>query len=293
MVGVPKAPTVVVAVVLLVTGCGASAGGSDRAGAGSRMDSVLVVPDGTELLGTVFPAAQAGTWDAVLLVTGDDPLAVLRSLVQQTEDAGYDLSAHRTDGAACEVFRRAALECSAYASREGSPESYEFALRWGIVDGASFRHVLVRRSSESIWREPHLISVVAELPPPPEPLDDWEAPEVGDPVAAPPEAFDEDVVELEAGGRVLGPAAHSWSLTGGFNVVVALDDDVDLADVAAAYAAQFGDRGFEGQISVSDLEGRSAVAARYTQAGGGEIEAVAVAGSEEGRRFLLLSRADD
>lgn len=194
---------------------------------------------------------------------------------------------------ACDVFRRAALECSAYASREGWPESYEFALRWGILDGASFRHVLVRRDSESIWREPNLTSVAAEFPPPPEPLDDWEAPDVGDPVAAPPEAFDEDVVELEAGGRVLGPAAHSWSLTGGFNVVVALDDDVDVGDVAAAYAAQFEDRGFEGESSASDFEGRSAVAARYTQAGGGEIEAVAVAGSEEGRQFVLLSRADD
>jgi hypothetical protein len=55
-----------------------------------------------------------------------------------------------------------------------------------------------------------------------------EGPEVGDPVAAPPEAFDETVVELEARGQVLDPAAHSWSGTGGFNVVVALDDDVDV-----------------------------------------------------------------
>jgi hypothetical protein len=94
-------------------------------------------------------------------------------------------------------------------------------------------------------------------------------------VAAPPEAFDETVVELEAGGRVLGPAAHSWSLTGGFNVVVALDDDVDVDHVVAAYAAQFEDHGFEGEIPESDFEGRSAVAARYTAGGGGEIEAVA------------------
>jgi hypothetical protein len=112
-------------------------------------------------------------------------------------------------------------------------------------------------------------------------------------VAAPPEAFDETVVELEARGQVLDPAAHSWSGTGGFNVVVALDDDVDVDDVVAAYAAQFEDQGFEGEISESDFEGRSAVAARYTAAGGGEIEAVAVAGSEEGQWFVLLSRADD
>lgn len=293
MVSVGNVRAVVIAVGLLAAGCGASVGGSDREGAGSRMDSVLVVPEGTELLGAVFPAAEEGNWDAVLLVTGEDPFVVLRDLVEQAEEAGYDVSAHRTDGAACDVFRRAVLECSAYASSEGSPESYEFSLRWGILDGASFRHVLVRRASESIWWEPNLTSLESDLPPPPEPLDDWEAPEVGDPVAAPPEAFDEDVVVLEAGGRVVGPAAHSWSVTGGFNVVVALDEDVDVDDVAAAYAAQFEDRRFEGEISASDFEGRSAVAAGYTQAGGGEIEAVAVAGSEDGRRFVLLSRADD
>jgi hypothetical protein len=229
----------------------------------------------------------------VLVVTGNDPLAVLQELVQQTEEAGYDVSAHRSDGAACEVFRGSALECSAYASRQGAPESYEFSLRWGNLDGASFRHVLVRRRSLAIWREPNLTEVEADLPAPPKPLDDWEAPEVGASVAAPVEAFDEDVVELEAGGRVLEPAAHSWSLTGGFNVVVALDDDVDVHAAIAAYAAQFEERGFEGEISESDVEGRATVAARYTQAGGGEIEAVAVAGADEAPSFVLLARADD
>ena len=257
------------------------------------MDSVLVVPEGTDLVGSVFPAANEGDWDAVLLLTGDDPFAVLRDLVEQTEEAGFDVSAHRTDGAACEVFRDAALECGVSASRKESPESYEFSLRWGDLDGASFRHVLVRRWSESIWSEPNLTSVEADLPAPPGPLGDWDAPDVGDPVAAPPDAFDEDVVELEAGGRVLGPAAHSWSLTGGFNVVVALDDDVDVQAVVAGYAAQFESRGFEGGISATDFEGHPAVAARYTAAGGGEIEAVAVTGSEEGRWFVLLSRGDD
>lgn len=287
-------PLACLAVTVTLAACSADDGSElTTDGAGSPMDAVLVVPEGTELVGTVFPAAEEGNWDAVLLVTGDDPLAVLRDLVDQTEDVGYDLSTLRNNGAACEVFRRAALECSAYASRQGSPETYEFALRWGNLDGASFRHVLVRRRSESIWLEPNLTSVESDLPAPPEPVDDWEAPAVGDPVAAPPEAFDETVVQLEAGGRVLGPAAQSWSGTGGFNVVVALDDNVDVDDVVAAYAAQFEDRGFEGEISKRDFEGRSAVAARYTAAGGGEIEAVAVAGSEEEQWFVLLSRADD
>lgn len=257
------------------------------------MDAVLVVPEGTELVGTVFPAANEGDWDAVLLLTGGDPLAVLRDLVEQTDEAGYDVSAHRTNGAACEVFLGAALHCGVYASQKDSPDSYEFQLRWGNLDGASFRHVLVRRRSLSIWREPNLTSVESDLPPPPDPLDAWKAPDVGEPVAAPPEAFDEDVVELEAGGRVLDPAAHSWSLTGGFNVVVALYDDVDVEAVVAGYAAQFAGRGFEGEISDGDVEGRRVVAARFTQAGGGEIEAVAITGSEGGRWFVLLSRADD
>jgi hypothetical protein len=293
MVGVETVRVVAIAVALLAAGCNAGAGGSDREGAGSRMDSVLVVPEGAELVGTVFPAAEEGNWDAVLLVTGDDPLAVLRDLVDQTDDAGYDVSTLRSDGAACDVFLGAALECRAYASRQGAPESYEFSLRWGNLDGASFRHVLVRRDSESIWFEPNLTSVESDLPAPPEPVDDWEAPEVGDPVAAPPEAFGETVVELEAGGRMLGPATHSWSATSGFNVVVALNDDVTVDQVVAAYAAQFEHRGFEGEISESSFEGRSAVSARYRQAGGGEIEAVAVAGSEEGSWFVLLSRAGD
>jgi hypothetical protein len=50
---------VVTAVALLAASCDAGAGGSDREGAGSRMDSVLVVPEGTELIGTVFPADAA------------------------------------------------------------------------------------------------------------------------------------------------------------------------------------------------------------------------------------------
>jgi hypothetical protein len=57
MVGVWNVRAVVIAVALLAAGCDAGAGGSGREGAGSRMDSVLVVPEGTELLGTVFPAA--------------------------------------------------------------------------------------------------------------------------------------------------------------------------------------------------------------------------------------------
>ena len=36
--------------------------------------------------------------------------------------------------------------------------------------------------------------------------------------------------------------------------------------MVAVYAAQFEDHGFEGESSESDFEGRSAVAARYTQA---------------------------
>lgn len=293
MVGVRNLRVAVICVVLLVAGCADGAGDSDRQLAGSRIDPVLVVPEGTELLGTAFPAVGEGDWSAVLLVTGDDPFAVVRDLVGQTDEAGYDVSAFQTSGAACEVFRSAVLECSVYASRDGGPESYEFSVRWGSLDGASFRHVLVRRRSESIWREPNLTTVETDLPPAPEPLDDWEEPEVGDPVAGPPEAFDEDIVELEPGGRVVAPAAHSWSLTGGFNVVVALDGDADIDNVVAAYAAQFEDLGFEGATSEADVDGRPTVAARYTQAGGGEIEAVAVTGSGDGRSFVLLSRGDD
>lgn len=251
-----------------------------------------MVPVGSELLGTVFPAAGEKNWDAVLVVTDDDPFAVVQDLVDQAEDSDFDVSAFSTDGAACDAPRQGAIECGVYASREGAPESYEVSLQWGNLDGASFRHVLVRRRSRSISRSPNLTSLETDLPPPPAPIDDWDDPKVGEPVASPEEAFGRSVVVLEPGGRLTGPPGHSWSLTGGYNVVVALDDGADADDVVAAYAAQFEDFGFAGTMSKSTFERHPAVAARYTTAGGGEIEAVVVE-AESGRSFLLLSRAND
>ena len=114
-------------------------------------------------------------------------------------------------------------------------------------------------------------------------------------MASPLESFDTGggVADLEPGGRVVGPPAHSWSLTGGYGVVVALDDGADAAEVVAAYAAQFEAFGFEGTVAGTTFEGNPAVAAHYSEAGGGDLEAVVVEDPDSGRSFLRLARAND
>ena len=264
------------------------------------MDSVLEVPGGAELLGTVFPGAQNGwpgeqeeTWDAVLLITGDDPIAVLKDMVDQVERDGYELRAVEPESVACGAYIEGLLECQLLTEREDKPGSYEFYLQWGELQGSEFRHVLVRRQTMPT-NFPHAsISFEADLPSAPGAADSWEGPGAGEPVAPLQQAFGDSVAILEPGGRVVGPPGHSWSLSGGYNVVVALDDGADAQKVVAAYATQFEHFGFEGEVIRTTFEGSPAVAARYSQAGAGALEAVVVEHSDSGRSFLLLSRADD
>lgn len=82
-------------------------------------------------------------------------------------------------------------------------------------------------------------------------------------------------------------------MTGGYNVVIALDEDAAADEMIAAYAAQFESSGFEGTISRTIINGSPALAARHSIAGGGKLEAVVVDDNEAGRAFLLLSRAND
>ncbi|WP_336033525.1 hypothetical protein [Geodermatophilus sp. FMUSA9-8] len=273
---------------------GCSESRSDRQDAGSRIDSVLAVPEDAELLGTVFPAEQEGDWDAVLIITGTEPLVVLQDLMEQVGESGYDVSTFDQDGDVCTV-RSELLWCEILASREDAPESYQVSLHWGESGGASFRHVLVRRQSFDNYFPPNVTTIQTDLPSPPAPIDEWDAPEVGELVAIPPDAFDPDgtVVVLEPGGRVTGPPGHSWSLTGGYNVVVALDDDADAGEVLAAYAVQFENLGFQGTTNESGSDGNTSGAARYSQAGGGSLEAVIADDSKSGDLFLLLSRSND
>ncbi|WP_143030393.1 hypothetical protein [Blastococcus aurantiacus] len=266
------------------------------------MDSVLEVPEGAELLGAVFPGAQNGwpgsqeeTWDAVLVITGEDPVAVLKDLVAQAEESGFALRSFSPESAACGVLHESVLQCQALTVRDDGSGSYEFNLQWGTFQGAGFSHVLVRRQSRAYDVPSGSVSFETDLPPAPPSIDEWEGPEAGEPVAAPTDAFDTGgaVAILEPGGRVVGPPAHSWSLSGGYGVVVALDDGADADQVVAAYAAQFERFGFEGTVTGTTFEGNRAVAARYNGAGAGDLEAVVVEDANSGRSFLRLSRAND
>lgn len=114
-------------------------------------------------------------------------------------------------------------------------------------------------------------------------------------MASPLESFDTGggVADLEPGGRVVGPPAHSWSLTGGYGVVVALDDGADAGGGGRRVRGAVRGVRLRGHGRRDDLRGNPAVAAHYSRAGGGDLEAVVVEDPDSGRSFLRLARAND
>lgn len=295
--------TLTFALIAAVLGdaCGSEGTRSETvlAPSGSALGHEFVVPDGTRLLGSRFPGIQEGYWTALLLVE-DDPLEVMRDLVGQATAAELDLRGDNRGRVCYEAGPRSVLECDLYAADEEPPRTYSFSLRWGNESGASYSHVLVRRDPtfydlgsefdvniDSPWRRE------IALPSPPEELDSWDPPRVDDPVARTPSWFGESVVEREAGSRVIAPPGPSWCLTGGYTVVLRLDDDAAAGDIVGRYAKQFEALGFDGETTRGVFDGDRYVAAFHTAAGGGELEAVAVQGDDDRPGLLQLSRCND
>jgi hypothetical protein len=272
---------------------------SGLAPSGSQLGDEFVVPDGASLVGSRFPGPQHGYWSALLLVNGD-PLGVMQDLVSQAVTSGLSLSG-ASRGMVCSVGPPdTLLVCTLFAAGDDPPRTYSFGLRWGTEDGTGYSHVLVRRdpmtyalgpefdvSSNSPW------SPGIELPPPPEALDTWDPPGVGDPVAPTPSWFGEPVVEVEAGSTVIALPGPSWCVTGGYTAVLQLDDDADPGDVVDRYVDQFEALGFDGQTARGYVDGHRYLAARHHAAGGGDLDAVAVEGENEGPALLLLERCND
>lgn len=69
-------------------------------GAGEPMFAGLTVPSGAALVGRAFPDID-GRVEALLLVTGCDPVGTFRDLVARIERAGFDVTSTRPDGHVC------------------------------------------------------------------------------------------------------------------------------------------------------------------------------------------------
>jgi hypothetical protein len=69
-------------------------------GAGEPVLGGVTVPSGAALLGRAFPGNDGRT-EALLLVTGCDPIGTFRDLVARIERAGFDVTSIRPDGHVC------------------------------------------------------------------------------------------------------------------------------------------------------------------------------------------------
>lgn len=266
--------------------------------AGSDLGGDFIVPESTRLIGSRFPGLDDGSWSALLLVDGD-PFVIMEDLIDQAEASSLAVGTSDNRGLACNVHAETLLECDLYAEGDSPPRTYSFGLRWGNDAGASYSHILVRRESRTYDFEMPPVDDFAndppqrpaiDLPPAPEGVDDWVAPDVGQEVAVTPSWFERTVVDLESGSSVVAPPGPAWCGTGGYTAVLRLDDGAAATDVVARYAGQFEDFGFVGTTSTGFFEEAPYVAARYGAAGGGELEAVALG---DRPKLLLLSRCND
>lgn len=266
---------------------------------GTELGPDFVVPEGTRLIGTRFPGLQDGSWEALLLLD-DDPRDVLLDLARQAQASRLDIGTWNNTGSACSVHAETLLECDLIAVGESPARSYSFGLRWGVDAGAHYRHVLVQSEprlygvdvpDEDLTTNPPQRPRVA-LPSAPNDVDAWTQPSIGDLVAQTPRWFERTVVERERGAALIAMPGPAWCLTGGYTAVLELDHGADARDVVTRYAEQFEAFGFEGSTGGGTFEGRDYLAARYSAAGGGELEAVATA-SDDGQEVLWLSRCND
>ena len=283
----------VTVLVLVVVGCGNEGtrlGKDYLAPAGAPLGEDFVVPEGARLVGTRFPGVGE-SWDALLLIE-DDPLVVVEDLLRQSEKAGLVARSGRFDGT-CVIER--VLQCDIYVFSGDSSVLYEFGVRWGWDNGASFRHVLVRAQPNN-FGELLDHSPAAEdasgirLPRAPVAVDEWRPPSVGEPLAGPADAFPDRVADRQPGSTMVAPPGPAWCVTGGYVAVLRVDGDMDR--VVADYAAEFEDFGFDGATAEEEFEGQPVLAARHSAAGGGELEAIAV-DEADGRTLLRISRCND
>lgn len=286
--------TRLVAVLLLaVVGCGNEGtrlGTDSLPPAEAPLGEDFVVPDGARLIGTRFPGFGE-SWDALLLIE-DDPLVVVEDLLRQSEKAGLVARSGRFDGT-CVIER--VLQCDFYVLSGDSSVLYEFGVRWGWDNGASFRHVLVRVQPNSFGELLDHSPAAEELsgiqlPRAPRAVDEWRPPGVGEPLAGPADAFPDRVADRQPGSTMVAPPGPAWCVTGGYVAVLRVDGDVER--VVADYASQFEDFGFDGATGREDFEGQQVLAARHSTAGGGELEAIAVEDGD-GRTLLRISRCND
>lgn len=262
-------------------------------GPGSSLGEDLAVPEGARLVGRRFPDSyREGAWTALLLIDGN-PLEVARDLVGQALASGLAIPS----GPACWV-RDGMLECDVEASGAAPDQGYIIQLRWGRDEGAHYRHVLVFGGPDRLdvgtptdEASPADLVPQLDLPPAPEPIGEWDAPEVGEPAAVIPDWFQEEVAVVERGSRVVAPYGPAGCGTGGYSVVLSVDGDPE--SVVTRYLNQFEDRGYVGELKAGAFEGRRSVAALSGAAGGGDLQAIAVVGDAGDATYMLLYRCND
>ncbi len=199
---------VLVAILLVVSGCTAGSGADDGRPASDQdrprvLASGFTVVGGTELVGVPIPAFGGRTlngtadviddgWWATLILDGD-PVEIVGEYLDQAVAAGLDDGDPRA--APCDWMADRQVTCTTGVARTpgaADPRSLEIRAVRGEVSGEPVSHLRLRYSTrEDVWDDVLLWDDVsppssggegAEPPEPPEPPDDWPAlPGAGDP----------------------------------------------------------------------------------------------------------------
>lgn len=280
---------------------------------GTPLVDTLRTPQGTLLLGQVFPQESGAT--ALMLVT-DDPLKVWADLVDQATRAGFGLVAGSGaeacwlatamsrwwDGSgAIPISGRhptelTGLGCDAYgdapAGAGGKRRSLILQMRVGSTPQPYLAHLLLLYgvyddTGTSPMAGPSAQVSAATSPVVPEPF--TQVPAADAPLGQP--FFDGEEYRVAAGSVMLAPAFPGPCGGGGFVAVVRATESV--AAVVDRYAEQFRHAGLTTEAR-SEIGFASMTASKVslTTAGGGEGTITAVTATD-GRTYLLVERCND
>lgn len=245
--------------ILGASACGSGGDGNDEAdrtpttgsesSAGTPLESGLAVVDGSELVGTVFPAGVGlvrdgqdvvdNGWWATLTLTGD-PVEIIAGYLDQAVAAGLDDGSPRQPS--CTPSEAGFVTCSGTARTPdpSDPRSLEVTAVRGEVSGEPISHLRLRYSTLSLlWEQEEdatssSSSVGVERPPPP---DDWP------PLPGSREPFDPDwaglnVLRVVPGTVLAAHPAFGLGCEGAeWSAVLRMDGDPEAA--LTEYADQY------------------------------------------------------
>jgi hypothetical protein len=268
---------------------------------GTGLRDGFKVPAGSVLLGPLLVLEGEGgrpeSWKSILAVTGD-PLEVWEDYLAQLAELFPSENVTPGGLAGCRVDRQEGFGCEI---RIDVPEGRGFVVTGAKLlnapDDVTGRYVLVLETTRlpEGWSD-----IYSDHPggwtggPAPDPGPARRKPQVGEPLAPSTAAYEDDdqrYVLLE--GSAMLAQYGVGSLTGGFEVLLAVLPGAEAAEVGEAYARQASQ--YEGETTVDAYRSGQVGYVRYLPPGGagGYQAEIWVADGREGRDYVFYSLFND